>query len=126
LNTLFMSVLERTREFGVLAALGLRPNRIRLLILYEAGLLGFIGLGLGTVLGLVLTGLMATIGIDLSGTLTPITYGGGTILPRLHARFDPENILIPALALLAVSLLAALLPARRAARLKPVEALRHD
>ncbi|GAB4181475.1 MAG: ABC transporter permease [Geothermobacteraceae bacterium] len=126
LNTLFMSVLERTREFGVLAALGLRPNRIRLLILYEAGLLGFIGLGLGTVLGLALTGLMATIGIDLSGTLTPITYGGGTILPRLHARFDPENILIPALALLAVSLLAALLPARRAARLKPVEALRHD
>lgn len=126
LNTLFMSVLERTREFGVLSALGLRPGRIRLLILYEACLLGSIGLALGTILGLLLTGLMATVGIDLSGTLTPITYGGGTILPRLHASFDAENILIPALALLAVSLLAALLPARRAARLKPVEALRHD
>ncbi|TYO98689.1 ABC-type lipoprotein release transport system permease subunit [Geothermobacter ehrlichii] len=126
LNTFFMSVLERSREFGILSALGMRPRRILSLILLEAGLLGLIGLAGGTALGLLLTWPMAAVGIDLSATLTAVTYGGGTILPRLHAEFVAANFWLPALSLFLVSLAAGLPPARRAARLKPVEALRHD
>ena len=69
---------------------------------------------------------MQRIGVDLSGYLTPITYAGGTILPRLRATLEPSNILIPALCLLVVCLLAGYLPARRAARLRPVEAIREE
>lgn len=126
LNTFFMSVMERTREFGVLMAIGMRPWRVRTLVLLETLIMGVISLVLGVGLGLALTLYMAQVGIDLSGNLTPVTYAGGTILPRLHAVFDFQNFLVPALALLLISLLAGFLPANRAARMKPVQALRED
>jgi len=126
LNTFFMSVMERTREFGVLLAIGLRPWRIRLLVLMEALAMGVFSLLAGVSLGLAMTLYMDRFGIDLSGRITPITYAGGTILPRLHAVFEPFNFIIPAILLLAVSLLAAFFPANRAAGLQPVEALREE
>jgi len=126
LNTFFMSVLERTREFGVLMALGVRPWRIRLLVLAESFFLGLIALTVGVVLALLMTLYMGHVGIDLSGTISPISYAGGTILPRLHAVLLIDNFSVPAVMLLAVSLLAGFLPANRAAKLRPVEALREE
>lgn len=126
LNTLFMSVMERSREFGILMALGMGPWRIRGLVLLETLLLSCLALAVGVVTGLVMTFYMARVGIDLSGTLSPITYAGGTILPRLHAVFELANLVTPALLLLLVALLAGWLPANRAAGLQPVEALRED
>jgi len=58
--------------------------------------------------------------------LTPITYAGGTILPRLHAVLEPANILTPAWILLLVCLVAGFLPANRAARMQPVIAIREE
>ena len=69
---------------------------------------------------------MQQVGIDLSTYITPITYAGGTILPRLHAVFEVANFLVPAGMLLLVSLVAGFLPANRAARLNPVVAVRED
>lgn len=126
LNTFFMSVLERTREFGILMALGVRPWRIRLLVLAESLFLGLLALIIGVLLALVMTLYMAEIGIDLSGSISPITYAGGTIMPRLHAVLNFDNFFIPAILLLAVSLFAGFLPANRAAKLRPVEALREE
>ncbi len=126
LNTFFMSVLERTREFGVLMGMGVRPWRIRLLVLTESLFLGLLALAAGVILALLMTVYMAKVGIDLSGSISPITYAGGTILPRLHAVLDFDNFFVPAILLLVVSLLAGFLPANRAARLRPVEALRED
>jgi ABC-type lipoprotein release transport system permease subunit len=126
LNTFFMSVLERTREFGILMAMGMRPWRIRALVLLESLAMGLLSLGLGLGLGLAMSLYMAKVGIDLSGSITPVTYAGGTILPRLGAVLEPSNFVVPALLLLAVCLLAGFLPANRAARLKPVEALREE
>lgn len=125
-NTLYMSVLERTREFGLLLAMGLKPGQIRLLVLLESGLLGVISVVVGSLLGLAMSLWMKWVGIDLSGVLSPVTYAGGTILPRLHAELDPYNFWLPALLLLLISLAAGWLPARRAARLLPVAALRGD
>jgi ABC-type lipoprotein release transport system permease subunit len=126
LNTLFMSVMERTREFGILMALGMTPWRIRILVLLETLLMCCLALVVGLALGLAMTFYMEQVGIDLSDTLTPITYAGGTILPRLHAVFDPANLIVPAVLLLFVALLAGWLPANRAAGLQPVQALRED
>jgi ABC-type lipoprotein release transport system permease subunit len=126
LNTFFMSVLERTREFGVLMAIGMRPGQVRLLVLLETLSMGVLALICGVLLGVLLSLYMARVGVDLSGSLTPITYAGGTILPRLHAVLEPANIFIPALTLLLVCLLAGFLPANRAARMQPVVAIREE
>ncbi len=126
LNTFFMSVLERTREFGILMALGMRPRQIRALVLLETLVMGLLSLALGVAAGVAMTWFMATVGIDLSGWMTPVTYAGGTILPRLHATLEAANIWVPAVVLLLVCLAAGYLPARRAARLQPVVAIRED
>ena len=126
LNTFFMSVMERTREFGVLMAIGMRPWRIRMLVLLETLAMGLCSLVAGVGLGLLMSLYMARHGIDLSGTLTPVTYAGGTLPPRLHAVLESSNVILPAVLLLVVCLLAGFLPANRAAKLKPVEALREE
>jgi ABC-type antimicrobial peptide transport system permease subunit len=92
----------------------------------ESLLLGLFSLVTGVLVGLLLTWYMATRGIDLSGWITPVTYAGGTILPRLHAEFAAYNLVVPAGLLLVICLAAGFLPANRAARLRPVEALRED
>lgn len=126
LNTFFMSVMERTREFGILMAQGMRPWTIRNLVLLETLLLSGIALAIGLLCGAIMTLYMQQVGIDLSAYITPVTYAGGTILPRLHAVFESGNFLVPAGMLMLVSLLAGFLPANRAARLDPVAAVRED
>lgn len=126
LNTFFMSVMERTHEFGVLMAIGMRPGQVRLLVLLETLVMGILALLCGAAIGILLSLYMQQVGIDLSGSLTPITYAGGTILPRLHAVLEVGNVLLPSLALLLVCLLAGFLPANRAARMQPVVAIREE
>jgi ABC-type lipoprotein release transport system permease subunit len=126
LNTFFMSVMERTREFGVLMAMGMRPCRIRIMVLSETVLMGAISLIFGVALGLAMTLYMEKVGLDLSAYTSPITYAGGTLLPRLHAVIEPVNIIVPSVLLLLICLAAGFLPANRAAGLVPIQAIREE
>ena len=117
-NTISMAVLERTREIGTLRALGLKRWGVAVMFATESGLLGL----LGTVLGMVIT-LCCWLGVKLAQP----TW----IPPNIPKRVPLEIFLVPQyliwsfvfLVLLAV--LAAVMPARRAARLLIIDALGH-
>ncbi len=117
-NTMLMSVMERTREIGTMMAVGVRRSRITLLFLAEGLALSLIGGGVGALLALALVSAVAS-----AGGLQ-VTPPGGTSLFALIP-VVPLWLYAPTLALtLLGTLLAAAGPAWRASRLRPVEALR--
>lgn len=124
LNTFYMSVMERTQEFGILLATGMPPAQLRGLVLLESLILGLIALACSLTIGGALTVYMQQVGIDLSEQMSAVTYAGGTIAPRLRAVHELGNYLLPSLCLLAISLLASYFPARRASKLHPVDVIR--
>jgi ABC-type lipoprotein release transport system permease subunit len=123
LNTILMGVLERTREFGIMLALGTKPSQVVFVVTLESFLLGFIGVALGALIG---TGLILYFGINginlsmLSSALNSF-YIGSVIYPRL----DTASIGIYAAVVLAISVIVAIPPARKASRLTPIDAIRH-
>lgn len=117
-NTMIMSILERTREIGVMRAVGARRGTVSLLFTIEAALLGFFGgvFGLGIGYGAVLVA-NPIINKQLSGN--NITSSNIITLPIW--------LIVGVVALTtAIGIVAGLYPARRAARLDPVEALRYE
>ncbi len=110
-NTQYISVLERTREIGLMKSLGMRSRDIRRLFMLEAGWIGFIGGLIGTVAGVI----MAII-------LNPwIDKQLG-----VHFIFRPVQVVALIIALILIAILAGFFPARKAARLDPIEALRTE
>jgi putative ABC transport system permease protein len=118
-NTMIMSILERTREIGIMKAIGAEDREIKLIFFFEAAVIGLSG-------GIL--GVLAAWGIDAVANRLAYRF----ILKPQGASFVDFFSLPPYLWLgailfaLAVSILAALYPASRAARIDPVRALRHD
>ena len=111
MNTVFMSVFERTREIGVLRALGWRRVRVLSMVVREAILLG----GLGGLAGILL-------GVGLGKLLTAIPLFGALLEPR----YSPELMLRALILALVLGAVASLYPAWWASRLDPLEALRYE
>lgn len=123
-NTMLMAVMERTREIGTLRALGFGSRQVVTLFLWEGGLIGFSGSLAGIVIGVGAAVFLDLLAIDMTGLM----MGFEQILPMrmiLYTDVDPLFVLQVALLGIGISLLATLLPARRAARVQPAEALRH-
>ncbi|PLW68469.1 ABC transporter permease [Pseudohalioglobus lutimaris] len=122
LNTQLMSVLERTREFGVMLALGMGPGRLARLVAMETLLMAALGLGLGLFFGALLIWYLSVAGF---------TYPG---MEEMAARFNMGDRMYPEVSLLALAwgpttvfvftLVAAIYPALRLFRLEPVAAMR--
>lgn len=120
MNTLWIAIRERTREIGTLRAIGMQSPSVMLMFLFEAMLLGLISTSLGALLGiLIATGLNA-LHIHVPAAVR-VFLMSDTL--TLVVRF--QSVLSAILAISLVCTLAALFPARRAARLKPVTAMHH-
>jgi putative ABC transport system permease protein len=107
-NTLVLTVFERTRELGMLRAVGMTRRQVRRMIRYESVITALIGAAIGIALGIVLAVLLIA-RVDEIGLAWPIT-----------------SLLIFAIAAIVVGLIAAIFPARRAARLNVLEALQYE
>ncbi|MFQ6117847.1 MAG: ABC transporter permease [Candidatus Bipolaricaulia bacterium] len=122
-NTMLMAVAERTRELGVLLALGTRPRRLFRQILFESALLGLISVALGSAVSLGVIWWLALRGLDLGWFVRGLSFLG---LSRIiYPVLTPSNLLIAGLSALVAVLLATIWPAWRAIRLEPMEAIRY-
>jgi ABC-type lipoprotein release transport system permease subunit len=122
LNLLLMAVFERTREIGVLGALGLRPRQISTLFILEGTMLGLVGVALGIALGLTINGLLMRVGLDY-GSFSGVASYMALIEGRVYPSWGVEKLFSRALTVAVISALAALIPAREASRKEPAEAL---
>lgn len=114
-NTMFTSVLEKTKEIGIMKAIGAQNKDILLVFLFNSGLLGLVGGIGGIILGVFGAGFIGS----LAGDSFRFFSSGSTT-------FSPTIILGAFLLSIAVGMIAGAIPAYRASRLKPVDALRYE
>ncbi len=119
-NTLIMSVFERTREIGILAAVGMKGRQIMSLFLAEASILAFVGIGFGLVLGWLVCLYFGKFGFSIGdmGISNGILFGD-----KIFAVLTAGDALKLTLLAFFVTMIASLYPAILAARLEPVDAL---
>ncbi len=122
MNTMLMSVLERTRELGVLMATGLRPPQVVGLVVLENLALGAVALVVGLVLGAL--GAWWTVDVGLSIEGGDFAFSGIVMEPVFRGAWSVGAFVWPTLVLGIVTFFGSLLPAGRAALLKPVDAMR--
>lgn len=126
LNTLLMSVLERTRELGILLALGLSPWRMAAMVLLESLYVGLLGIALGALLMVPWAWYLDVYGLDFSAFYggEGTTMNGVLVDPVLRFRMPPGEAARLVVALLALAVGAGIYPAWRAGRITPMETLR--
>jgi len=124
-NTLYLSVMERTRELGLILALGASRARVMGMVLTEAGIITVAGAFYGALVGVGLVWIVQAFGgIPLWGQMADYMKEMG-INPVLNMSIRASQVLLSAGAMTIVALLAAWLPARKASKLEPMEAMRY-
>ena len=121
LNTFLMAIMERTHEFGVMMAIGTRPARLTRLVMAESAGMTLIGVAAGIMAGVMLTGYFQVHGIDISGSSELLRQYG--IPSRIYPQLSLLSITVGPAAVLLITMIAALYPAMRIRRLRPVEAM---
>jgi putative ABC transport system permease protein len=123
-NTLFTSVLEKTREIGIMKAIGARNSDILHIFLINSGLIGFVGGFGGVILGSIASYIIGTLG----GLTSSSSSGRGGMMGNFFSSTALSwNLIIFALFFsVIIGMLAGVIPAYRASKLKPVDALRYE
>ncbi len=122
INTLIMSVYERTREIGILSAIGMRGRRILWLFLIESSLLAVGGVILGVIFGV-----LGTMWFNVNGFyIGNMGLSGIVITDTIYAKMTVGNIINLTILTFMATLLSGLYPAITASRLEPVQALRAE
>ncbi len=124
LNLLLMAVYERTREIGLLGAMGLKPRQIATLFILEGTLIGAVGAVAGVVLGLAFNLTFQQIGFDYS-SYADLTEYMALITGKIYPTLGVENLVSRMTSVIVISTLAAWIPATEAARREPAEALHY-
>lgn len=125
--TLFMSVMERLREFGILMAIGFSPGRLSVLILIESFWLAIVGLVAGSALTIGPYLALADKGLDLRAMMGGKEFpeiSGIAMSPIMPFGIYPENAVTIAILLVAATMLSGIYPAWRASRVVPVETIK--
>jgi len=123
LNTIQMSVFERTREFGVMLSIGTQPSQVVAIVLAETMFISLVGILIGSIIGIGGSIYLHFNPIDYSAYAEEIAVWGvnTTIFP---ATVTVANVVVTGLITFVLAVLFSIFPARRAARLDPVEAIR--
>ena len=124
LNLLLMAIYERTREIGLLGAMGLKPRQIAATFILEGALIGVVGVIAGIGMGLMLNLSLGQVGMDYS-QFAGITEYMALISGRIYPTLGVSKLFGRATVVLIIAALAALIPALIAARREPSEALHH-
>jgi ABC-type lipoprotein release transport system permease subunit len=124
LNLLMMAIYERTREIGLLGAMGLKPGQIATTFILEGALIGAVGVIAGVAMGLALNLSLMQVGMDYS-SFAGVTDYMALISGKVYPTLGVSKLLWRALILLVIATLAALIPALIASRREPSEALHH-
>jgi putative ABC transport system permease protein len=122
LNTQLMSVLERTHEFGITMALGIAPGKLGRLVFLETAMMGLLGLGLGALIGGIVTEWFGYTGFSYPGMEE---MAANFNLPsRFYPQATPLTLFLGPAVVFVGGMIAAIYPALRLHRLHPVEAMR--
>jgi len=120
LNTVLMTVLERTREYGVLRAVGTRPPQIFKLVIIEVSLMAIISIIIGLILSLVINYYFSVHGVPMPMSFT---YGGMEFT-HYYSEVNAHSLYLPAITVMFSALFISIFPAIKAARIAPARALR--
>jgi putative ABC transport system permease protein len=120
LNTVLMTILERTKEFGILKAIGTRPRDIFFMVVLETTMLALVSISIGLIFAIAINYKLTTYGIPYP---MPIEIGG-MALHHLYSEVTFFNLIIPALVVTLSSIGVSIIPALRAAQIVPVKAIR--
>jgi ABC-type lipoprotein release transport system permease subunit len=123
-NLLMMAVYERTREIGLLGALGLKSRQISYLFLLEGALIGLVGVVMGIGLGLLINLSLQKNGMDYS-QFSGMTSYAALLTTRIYPSLGLERIVTRTLTVLVITTIAAIFPAREAAQREPAQALHY-
>lgn len=125
LNTLMMSVMERTREFGVMMAVGMAPAQVVAMVVAESFLIAILGLLLGVVLTTPWYLYMVQVGIDFSSQIgNDYSTSGVLVDPVLKFRLFKESAAAIGVGVFSLTMLAGIFPAIKAGRVPPVDSIR--
>ena len=124
LNLLLMAVYERTREIGLLGAMGLKPGQIAMLFILEGTMIGVVGAVMGVVLGLMINGYLRQVGMDFASYANMTEYMA-LISGRIYPTLGLDRAVWRVITVIVISTLAAWIPAREASHREPAEALHY-
>jgi ABC-type lipoprotein release transport system permease subunit len=131
-NTIFMSVMERTREFGVMMAIGYEPRQLFKLVMAESGILAILGLVACAIPTLPIYKKLSETGLDMTATYADLgvldahgsmDVSGVGMDPILSFGLFPESAAFIICAIVGATILAGLYPAWKAGRVDPIESI---